>query len=480
MEIKKRTINIKNPTTGEWEQIPALQGEKGDKGERGPQGPKGDRGATGPQGPKGDTGDTGDNKVGYATCSTAADVAEKIVTVDDPNWKLEAGSLIMVSFSVSNSASNVTLNVNNTGAYGIKTSSTSAYTGTSTTYTGIANRALTYIFDGSYWQWISSGAYPSSATNVSLGQGYATCSTAASTKAKTASLSSYTLSTGGIVAVRFTYDVPAGATLNINSKGAKAIYHKNAAITDGVIKAGDTATFIYSTYYRLISIDRDETVTKTSQLTDDVGFAKQSEVDGLSEEIADKVDKTGITLGEHTDGLIYVFINGIPTGNGVEMGTTGDIVGIVDSDNNIVLTGELADGTYTIVYESADGEQTAIGGFTLGQVLELFVPATCVLNARLSSSGAESSQNGTFVTDYIDIGDLEPSGTRTILFSGFQIQMERSGSPYTGIEVYDSPSTSKTARYIRVYGHLGEEYSTQGTTALTSTDQLANCSLFLG
>ena len=254
------------------------------------------------------------------------------------------------------------------------------------------------------------------------------------------------------------------------------------------------------------------TVTKTSQLTDDVGFAKQSEVDGLSEEIDDKVDKTGITLGEHTDGLIYVFINGIPTGNGVEMGTTGDIVGIVDSDNNIVLTGELADGTYTIVYESADGEQTAIGGFTLGQVLELFVPATCVLNARLSSSGAESSQNGTFVTDYIDIGDLEPSGTRTILFSGFQIQMGRSGTPYTGIEVYDSsksrlgkddteyndpieydesgtktfkatvnnPSTSKTARYIRVYGHLGEEYLIQGTTALTSTDQLANCSLILG
>ena len=302
MAIKKGNINIKNPTTGEWEQIPALQGEKGEKGD------KGDTGATGLQGPKGDKGDTGatgekgdkgDNKVGYATCSTAEDVAEKIVTVDDPNWKLEAGSLIMVRFSVANTAGNVTLNVNNTGAYGIRTTGDSAYTGTSTTYTGAVNRGITYIFDGSYWQWISSGAYPSSATNVSLGQGYATCSTAASTIAKTASLSSYTLSTGGIVAVRFTYDVPAGATLNINSKGAKAIYHKNAAITDGVIKAGDTATFIYSTYYRLISIDRDyatkeyvdeaiesidvtnqltnyalktELPTKTSQLTNDSGY----------------------------------------------------------------------------------------------------------------------------------------------------------------------------------------------------------------
>lgn len=240
-----------------------------------------------------------------------------------------------------------------------------------------------------------------------------------------------------------------------------------------------------------------------------------SKVSDLSQEIDDleteKVAKTGLTLAKHTDGLIYIFVDGVATGNGVEMGETGDIIGVVDSNNNIVLTGELPDGTYTIVYEDADGEQTVIGGFTLGQVLELFVPSTCTLNSRLSSSGAVSSQNSTFVTDYIDIGDLEPSGARTILFSGFQIQMGRTSSPYTGIEVFDAnktrlgkddteyndtieydesglktfkatvnnPSTSTTARYIRVYGHLGEEYATQGTPALTSTDQLANCSLVL-
>lgn len=194
----------------------------------------------------------------FGTCDTEAATAEKVIVIDDPNWKLKIGNMITVRFSIANTASNVTLNVNNTGAYGIKTSGESVYTGTSSTYCGNANRSLTYLFDGSHWQWISAGAYPSSATNVSLGQGYATCSTAASTKAKTASLSSYTLSTGGIVAVNFTYDVPAGATLNINSKGAKNIYHKGKAIEDGVIKAGDTATFIYSTRYHLISIDRDK------------------------------------------------------------------------------------------------------------------------------------------------------------------------------------------------------------------------------
>lgn len=95
-------------------------------------------------------------------------------------------------------------------------------------------------------------------TNVKLGHGYATCSTAAGTKAKTASLSSYTLTTGGIVAVKFTNGITvASPTLNINSKGAKAIYYKGAALTDTtLIKAGDTVTFIYSSNYHILSIDR--------------------------------------------------------------------------------------------------------------------------------------------------------------------------------------------------------------------------------
>lgn len=104
-------------------------------------------------------------------------------------------------------------------------------------------------------------------TNVKLGQGYATCSTAAETTAKAATLSSYTLTTGGIVAVKFTYAVPASATLNVNSKGAKAMYHQGAAITAGVIEAGDTATFIYNgSQYHLISIDKPTTSITTAEI----------------------------------------------------------------------------------------------------------------------------------------------------------------------------------------------------------------------
>lgn len=92
-------------------------------------------------------------------------------------------------------------------------------------------------------------------TNESMGQGYGT--TAAGTTTTTASITNYKLKVGGIASIRFTNAVPASATLNINSTGAKSIYYNNAAITANVIKAGDTATFMYDgTYYRLISIDK--------------------------------------------------------------------------------------------------------------------------------------------------------------------------------------------------------------------------------
>lgn len=94
-------------------------------------------------------------------------------------------------------------------------------------------------------------------TNAKLGQGYGTCTTAEATTAKTVTLSSYSLETGGIVAVKFTNAVPASATLNINSKGAKSIYYKGSAITAGLIKAGDVAFFMYDgTRYHLLGTDR--------------------------------------------------------------------------------------------------------------------------------------------------------------------------------------------------------------------------------
>lgn len=92
-------------------------------------------------------------------------------------------------------------------------------------------------------------------TPEKLGFGYGTCSTEEATVDKVVSLASYNYVTNGIVSVNFTYAVPANATLNVNGKGAKKIYHRGVAITSGIIKAGDTATFMCKgSYYHLISV----------------------------------------------------------------------------------------------------------------------------------------------------------------------------------------------------------------------------------
>jgi hypothetical protein len=55
--------------------------------------------------------------VAYGTCTTAADVAAKVITISgNTGWKLAAGSMISIFFSYTNTAQNPTFNVNGTGA----------------------------------------------------------------------------------------------------------------------------------------------------------------------------------------------------------------------------------------------------------------------------------------------------------------------------------------------------------------------------
>lgn len=121
--------------------------------------------------------------------------------------------------------------------------------------------------------------------NAVLGDGYGTCSTAAATAAKVVTLSNYVLLKNGVISVKFTYAVPANATLNVNSKGAKNIKYKGSNIVADIIKAGDTATFMYDgSSYHLIAVDkcREEINQITASLTeleskiDDIEFVNFS------------------------------------------------------------------------------------------------------------------------------------------------------------------------------------------------------------
>ena len=186
---------------------------------------------------------------------TAGTTSAYTVTVNDLKT-LTTGRVIYVMFNAANAAS-ATLNVNGLGAKPIY------YKGAAVAASRCpANTVLVLVYDTTVvadgaWHLVYSYDSNSTYTNASLGNGFGTCSTAYATTAKVATLSSYVLQTNGYVSIRFTYGVPASATLNINSRGARAIYHGTAAITDGVIKAGDIATFVYNgSYYYLVAVSK--------------------------------------------------------------------------------------------------------------------------------------------------------------------------------------------------------------------------------
>ena len=88
----------------------------------------------------------------FGTSSESASTAAKTVTVDN-SFALATGVTVSVKFTNTNSASNPTLNVNGTGAKAIKRYGTTA-PGTAASTSWNAGSAVTFVYDGTYWQMI--------------------------------------------------------------------------------------------------------------------------------------------------------------------------------------------------------------------------------------------------------------------------------------------------------------------------------------
>lgn len=172
---------------------------------------------------------------------------------------------------------------------------------------------------------------------------------------------------------------------------------------------------------------------------------QQAEIDGKQpkgnyltahQDISGKLDKNqgasnvGKILVVGTDGNLT--LTDMPQG-----GASGDVIGTIDESNNILLSGNLADGTYTIKYEMADGSTTNIGSLVVGEIFSngLFNPDMARLNYRLNSSNAEAQLNGIFYTqDYIAV-----TSNNCLYIKGCTVA-EGSTNPhsYAGIWYYDS------------------------------------------
>ena len=75
--------------------------------------------------------------------------------------------------------------------------------------------------------------------------------------------------------------------------------------------------------------------------------------------------------GEWTDADKAAFFADVIDAIKVEYPDAHVIYGDVDSDNNIIISGALADGTYILKYENADGTVIEIGSLELGGIENL-------------------------------------------------------------------------------------------------------------
>lgn len=197
-----------------------------------------------------DLSNTSGGFITYCTCSTAAATAAKVVALDsgDSNWVLRKGAIIGVKFTNTNTASSVTLNVNSSGAKSIYYNN-AAYTGSSNSICGYANRYTFYMYDGTYWVWISDGRHDGNDNTYTT----AYCSTAAGTAAKAASMTGYTLTANRYTVITFTNANSAASalTLNINGRGAKPLYINGTAssASNHTLAAGSYIVYYDGTNY---------------------------------------------------------------------------------------------------------------------------------------------------------------------------------------------------------------------------------------
>ena len=193
----------------------------------------------------------------YGTCSTTAPTAQKDVTCS--GFALTAGNVIGVLFTTANTAATPTLNVNSTTAKSIYIGN-STPNSTTNVLKWSANTVVYFMYDGTYYRYITSVSAGSVIPSRGANTWYGTSSTGATTQAKSSTIENFVLTQGAIVCITFstanTYS-SAKITLNVNSTGAKDVYYNNAvtSATNTLFwNAGETITFIYSgSYYYFVS-----------------------------------------------------------------------------------------------------------------------------------------------------------------------------------------------------------------------------------
>lgn len=134
----------------------------------------------------------------------------------------------------------------------------------------------------------------------------------------------------------------------------------------------------------------------------------------------------GKILAVGTDGNIILV--DMPEG-----GASGDVIGTLDESNNILLTGNLADGTYTLKYENANGTYTEIGNLVVSSIANHAI-VTNLENCTSSGSTSIRANGSATVTVIANSGYALPD---SITVSGASYTWDKS----TGNIVLSNPTS---------------------------------------
>lgn len=228
---------------------------------------------------------------------------------------------------------------------------------------------------------------------------YATCSTAAATAAKEATIADQTFSlvTGARVLVKFTYaNSAANSTLNVNGTGAKAIYYNGSAIGASVTDANGTYEFVYNgTQWELVGdLDTNSTYTAASAtpLMDGTGavgtsakYAREDHVHPHDTTKVDKVDGKGLSTNDYTDAEKSK-LSGIATGAEVNQNAFSNIK---------VGSATVAADSKTDTVEFVAGDNITITPDATNDKITIAATDTTYSNATTSTAGLMSASDKT-------------------------------------------------------------------------------------
>ena len=139
----------------------------------------------------------------YASCSTAANTAAKTASITTGTFSLEAGSIVNVKFTNTNSANSPTLNINSTGAKNIFSNGSQITIGENK---GLLKGLCTFIYDGTQYHLV--GGYIDTQYSLPIAD-YSTLGGVKPFISRTSSVIGPTPATAsGTVAVRSNTDAP--------------------------------------------------------------------------------------------------------------------------------------------------------------------------------------------------------------------------------------------------------------------------------